>query len=208
MQPLTGLIAASDIGGAYISLLKLAPVILLLLIFLRLTTWIDKDAERAHLPREIVNSLMFIVGIAGFILFFFITSFAIAYSVLFGVVLLDIGIYMILRSQQVGLGDLKGEFKQFLSSMGRGKGKVAEAEEGEVQFIKKNNDALEPPASDDPSRAGYDAAQTILAGPLKKNAERIEVRPLNEGMAGVMFMVDGYPYNAPALSRTAAAAAI
>src|SRR5258706_11821955 len=208
MQPLIGLMAAADFGGAYISLLKLLPIILLLLVFLRLTTWIDKDAERAHLPREIINALVFIIGVAGFILFFFIPSFAIAYSVLFGVVALDIGVYMILRSQQVGLGDLKGEFKQFLRSLGKGKAKVVQAEEGEVQFIKKNNDALEPPASDDASRAGYDGAQTILAGPLKKNAERIEVRPLNEGMAGITFMVDGYPYNAPSLSRGAAGSAI
>jgi len=208
MQALTGLIAATEVGGAYISLFKLLPVILLLLIFLRLTTWIDKDAERAHLPREIINSLMFIVGIAGFIIFFFIPSFAIAFSVLFGVIALDIGIYLILRSQKVGLGDLQGEFRQFLRNLGKGKAKVVEAEEGEVQFIKKNNDALEPPASDDSSRAGYDAAQIILAGPLHKNAERIEVRPLNEGMAGVTFTVDGYPYNAASLSRAAAASAI
>src|SRR5882672_403142 len=208
MQALTGLIAATEVGGAYISLFKLLPVILLLLIFLRLTTWIDKDAERAHLPREIINSLMFIVGIAGFIIFFFIPSFAIAFSVLFGVIALDIGIYLILRSQKVGLGDLQGEFRQFLRNLGKGKAKGVEAEEGEVQFIKKNNDALEPPASDDSSRAGYDAAQIILAGPLHKNAERIEVRPLNEGMAGVTFLVDGYPYNAPSMNRGAAAAAI
>ncbi|HEV8378914.1 MAG TPA: ATPase, T2SS/T4P/T4SS family [Tepidisphaeraceae bacterium] len=208
MQPLTGLIAATEVGGAYISLLKLLPVILLLLIFLRLTTWIDKDAERAHLPREIINSLMFIVGIAGFIIFFFIPSFAIAFSVLFGVIALDVGIYLILRSQQVGLGDLQGEFKQFLRNLGRSKPKVVEAEEGEVQFIKKNNDALEPPDSDDPARAGYDAAQTIISEPLHKNAERIEVRPLDEGMAGVTFLVDGYPYNAPSLNRAAAASAI
>jgi general secretion pathway protein E len=208
MQPLTGLIAATEFGGAYISLLKLLPVILLLLIFLRLTTWVDKDAARAHLPREIINSLMFIVGIAGFIIFFFIPSFAVAFSVLFGVVALDIGIYLILRSQAVGLGDLKGEFSSFLKSMGRGKPKVSQAEEGEVQFIKKNNDALEPPASDDSSRAGFDAAQTIIAEPLKKNAERIEVRPLNEGMAGVSYLVDGFPYNAASLSRVAAASAI
>ena len=31
MQPLTGLIAATEVGGAYISLLKLLPVILLVL---------------------------------------------------------------------------------------------------------------------------------------------------------------------------------
>src|SRR3954470_15409045 len=150
MQPLTGLIAAADISGAYISLLKLLPVILLLLIFLRLTTWVDKDAERAHLSREVINSLMFIVGISGFIIFFFIPSFAIAFSTLFGVVALDIGIYLIMRSQKVGLGDLKGEFQQFLRNLGKGKAKVVEAEEGEVQFVKKNNDVFEAPGSDDP----------------------------------------------------------
>src|SRR5258706_11980365 len=208
MQPLTGLIAATEFGGAYISLLKLLPVILLLLIFLRLTTWVDKDAERAHLPREVINSLMFIVGIAGFIIFFFIPSFAVAFSVLFGVIALDIGVYLILRSQAVGLGDLQGEFRSFLKSMGRGKAKVSQAEEGEVQFIKKNNDALEPPASDDSSFAGYAAAQTIIAEPLKKNAERIEVRPLNESMAAMTYLVDGFPYNPPSLIRGARASTI
>jgi len=34
------------------------------------------------------------------------------------------------------------------------------------------------------------------------------VRPLNEGMAGVTFLVDGYPYNAPSMNRAAAASAI
>src|SRR5258706_13555732 len=146
MQPLIGLMAAGDFGGAYFSLLKLLPIILLLLVFLRLPTWIDKVAERAHLPREIINALVFIIGVAGFILFFFIPSFAIAYSVLFGVVALDIGVYMILPRRQVGLGDLKGEFKQFLRSLGKGKAKGVEAAEGGVQLIQKNNEAWDAPA--------------------------------------------------------------
>src|SRR2546421_13009693 len=112
MQPLIGLMAAADFGGAYISLLKLLPVILLLLIFLRLTTWIDKDAERAHLPREIINALVFIIGVAGFIVFFFIPSLAIAVSVLFGVVALVMRGYLILRSHQGGLGGLQGVFNK------------------------------------------------------------------------------------------------
>jgi type II secretory ATPase GspE/PulE/Tfp pilus assembly ATPase PilB-like protein len=208
MHPVIGLIAAAQVGGAYISLLKLLPVLILLLIFLRLTTWIDKDAVRAHLPREIINSMVFVIGIAGFFLFFFIPGFVVALSVLAGVIAVAVGIYLIMRSQKVGLGDLQGEFKHWIKNIGKGKAKVVEAEEGEVQFIKKNNDALLPPDSDDNSRPGYDAAQIILSEPLKKNAERIEVRPLNEGAAGMNFMVDGVSYPSPNLSRVAAVAAI
>src|SRR5258706_8021018 len=176
MLPLIGLLAATDSGGAYISLLKLAPVLLLLWVFLRLLTWMDKDAVRAHLPREVLNSMVFTVGLAGFILFFFLPSFAIAYSVLFGAVIVAIALYLILRSQKVGLGDLQGEFKQWIRNIGKGKDKVLVAEAGEVQFINRKNDRIVPPGAEDASRPGYDAAQSMLTDPLKKSAEQVEVR--------------------------------
>src|SRR5882762_5291883 len=132
MHPLIGLLAATDSGGSYISLLKLAPVLILFWIFLRLLTWMDKDAVRAHLPRELLNTLVFLIGLAGFLLFFFLPSVTIAYSVLGGSVVVAIAIYLIMRSQQVGLADLQGEFKQWIRSIGKGKKKELVAEAGEV----------------------------------------------------------------------------
>ncbi len=208
MHSVIGLIAAAPPGGAYISLLKILPVLILLLIFLRLMTWMDKDAVIAHLPRELLNSLLFIVGIAGFLLFFFLPNFWVALSVNFGAVALAVGIYLGMRANAVGLGDLKGEFRLWLKNLFKRGDKVVSAEEGEVQFIKKNNDPLTPPGDEDASRPGYDAAQTFLTEPLKKNAERIEVRPQNEATAAMTFTVDGVSYPAPNLDRKNAAAGI
>src|SRR5215210_4265117 len=148
MHSVIGLLAATDVGGSYISPLKLAPVLILLWIFLRLLTWMDKDAVRAHLPREVLNTMVFLIGLAGFLLFFFMPSFVIAYSILICSVVVAIALYLIMRSQKVGLGDLQGEFKQWIRSIGKGKDKVVVAEAGEVQFINRKNDPIVPPDSE------------------------------------------------------------
>ena len=69
MHSATALMAAVEVGG-YVSILKLIPVLIILLAFARLMTWIDKDADVAHLPRQALNSGIFIAGIAGVAAFF------------------------------------------------------------------------------------------------------------------------------------------
>ena len=41
-------------AGGYVSALKAVPVILVLLLWARLLTWVDKDAPAAHLPRDLL----------------------------------------------------------------------------------------------------------------------------------------------------------
>ena len=48
-------LAAVQVGG-YVSALKTIPVILVLLLWARLLTWVDKDAPAAHLPRTAFNT--------------------------------------------------------------------------------------------------------------------------------------------------------
>ena len=77
IQSVPALIAAVEFGG-YINPFKVLPVVVLLLIFARLITWIDKDADAAHLPREMVNTGVFLAGLAGFVAFFFLPNFWVA----------------------------------------------------------------------------------------------------------------------------------
>lgn len=206
MDSVTVLMAAIDLSG-YINPLKLLPVVLLLLIWARLLTWMDKDAVAAHLPREILNAGMFLLGLGGFAAFFFLPNFWIALGVLVTAQLATVATYLGLRHQKVGLGDLSTEFKNWLGGLTRGKGKAGKGKAGEVQFISKAS-VIEVPTAEDPARPGYDAAQRFLTEPLKKNAERIEVRPAAADQASVEYVVDGVGYSAEAISRNAAAAGI
>jgi len=45
------LAAAQIAGGGYVSIIKILPALLMLLLWAKLLTWADKDAVAAHLPR-------------------------------------------------------------------------------------------------------------------------------------------------------------
>ncbi len=48
-------LAAVEVGG-YLNVWKLIPVLLILMFWARVLTWIDKDAEAAYLPRDPINA--------------------------------------------------------------------------------------------------------------------------------------------------------
>src|SRR4051812_7788199 len=126
-----GLLLADVSVGGYASIWKSVLVVLVLLIWGRLLTWIDKDAEAAHPPRTALNLGMLLTGILAFGLFFALPMFALAFPVLVFLIMISIGFYLLMRKQKVGLGDLQKEFKGFLSGMGPKKKEKA-AGPGEV----------------------------------------------------------------------------
>ena len=60
--------------GGYVSALKTIPVILLLLLWARLLTWVDKDAPAAHLPRTAIYTAYRGGTILGLFLLFFLPT--------------------------------------------------------------------------------------------------------------------------------------
>ena len=193
--------------GAYVSVLKVLAVVVVALIWARVLTWIDKDTTSAHLPREIVNAGVFLSGVAGLLMFFFLPGFLIAYGVLWGVLLLGVGVYLGVRQQQVGLADIKQDLGKWASGTFSSRKKAAKAKEGQVVLQGPKGNVIEPPEAESPQRKGYDAVQQLLTEPLKKGAERIEMRA-SEGAASVTFTVDGYSYASPSVERTAASEAV
>src|SRR5947199_3953950 len=96
---LPALLADATTGGGYVSAVKAIPVIIVLMIWARLLTWIDKDSENARLPRIPLN-MGFLGGmIFAFILFFFLPNFIVALLVLLGVLIVEVGVYLLLRKQ-------------------------------------------------------------------------------------------------------------
>jgi general secretion pathway protein E len=193
-----------EVGG-YVSVWKIVPILILLLVWLRMLTWIDKDADAAYLPREPING-GFIAGVVlAYGLFFFIPNFWIAFTVLFLLFATEVGIYLFIRNKKVGLKDLKQSILDSLKS----KKKKAEhkAMAGEVGLIGKGGGVVTPPESDTPEAAGYVALQQLLSDPLVRGAERIDMAPA-DGQAQVRYQVDGVPYNATTIALDASQAAV
>src|SRR6185312_4094619 len=94
-------------GGGYVSIIKIVPVLLVLIVWGRLMTWADKDAPAAHLPRMGINIGMLAGFILGVILFFALPLYFLAFPALLVVLLAEVGTYLTLRHQKVGLGDLQ-----------------------------------------------------------------------------------------------------
>ena len=206
MHSATALMAAVEVGG-YVSILKLIPVLIILLAFARLMTWIDKDADVAHLPRQALNSGIFIAGIAGVAAFFLLPNFLLSLLALVLIPAMAIGVYLSMRQKEVGLKDLKKEFNTFATGMVK-RDKKAVVKAGQVQVIAKGGAMLTAPKdTEDPDFRGYQVSQDLLTDPLRKNSERIEVRP-SEGSSLVQFIVDGVAYNAPTLDQAGAVAGI
>jgi type II secretory ATPase GspE/PulE/Tfp pilus assembly ATPase PilB-like protein len=206
MHSATALMAAVEVGG-YVSILKLIPVIIILLAFARLMTWIDKDATAAHLPRQALNSGIFIAGLVGVAAFFLLPNFWLSLLALVLVPALGIGVYLSMRQKEVGLKDLKKEFNTFATGVVK-RDKKAVVKAGQVQVIAKGGAMLTAPKdTEDPDYRGYQVSQDLLTDPLRKNAERIEVKP-SEGSSMVQFIVDGVAYSAPTLDQAGAVAGI
>lgn len=199
-----GVLAAVVETGGYINILKLVPLLLLLLVWAKLMTWVDKDTVAAQLPRELMNTILFFAGVAGFLAFFILPNTLLAYGVLVFILLASAGTYLVIRHQQVGLKDLKKELQGLLGGQ---KKKKKEVKPGEVQIFTVGGKQMAAPDPEDPARTGYDAAQEFLTVPLRRGAERIEVRPAGEA-AAVRYVVDGVVYSAPAMDKVAAAEGI
>ena len=192
--------------GQYVSAFKAIPLVVVLLIWLRLLTWADKDAQDAHLPRVLLNTAFMAGLIFAFALFLFLPNYWIALAAMFAIFAAELAVYLILRQQKVGLGDLSKQFNAWLHSFGSGKkAKVAKA--GEVQFFGAKGDIIDVPENDAPERSGYDAIQEIFTQPFKLGAERVEMQP-TEGASKVKYWVDGVSYEGQPVNRNDASSAV
>ena len=199
-------LAAVEMGG-YISILKTVPVVLILLLWTRLLTWVDKDAPAAHLPREPINMGLLAGLVLGYAGFFLLPGFILGMLVLLLVMGIEAGAYLALRNQKVGLGDLQTQFRAWVKSFSEGKKDAPKVVANTVQLVGKGGAALPPPAAEDPTRPAFDAVQAVLYEPLRRNAEQIDVAPAAGGLA-VKYYVDGFPYTGATVDRDSGAGAI
>jgi type II secretory ATPase GspE/PulE/Tfp pilus assembly ATPase PilB-like protein len=200
------LLGQVEVGG-YINAWKVVPALIILLIWTKLLSWVDKDAEAAMLPRMPLNAGLLTALIVGFAAFLYMPTFITGLAALLAVMVLSLGLYFMLRQQKVGLGDLNKQFSDWTKSLTTRKKKDAKLRVGLVSLLNKGGVPLDIPPADSPDRAAYETSQEIFADALKKGADRIEVVP-GEGGSRLRYYVDGVAYTGVTIPREASAAAI
>jgi type II secretory ATPase GspE/PulE/Tfp pilus assembly ATPase PilB-like protein len=192
--------------GQYISIWKPLVLFAVVLLWVRLLTWSDKDAEDAHLPRQLLNTAFFAGLLVAVLLAVYMPDFIAGLGLLLFVLGIEAAIYLTLRNKKVGLKDLGKDFNDWVQSIVGRKAKVVKAVAGQVGLIGQGG-IIPPPESDSPEIPGYLAAQKVLSDPMLKGASAIRLIA-GTGGAQVRFAVDGFPYESPGLSREEAAAAV
>src|SRR5215208_1626658 len=142
------LLAASTYGP-YVSWWKPIPLIIVILLWGRLVTWIDKDSQETMLPRVPLNIGNLVGAVLGLFLFFFLPGYAIAVLVFVAIIAIEAGVYLGMRNSKIGLGDLSGKFTAWMKSWGSGE-KEVKVIQGEVQLINKQGNLMAAPEADDP----------------------------------------------------------
>jgi type II secretory ATPase GspE/PulE/Tfp pilus assembly ATPase PilB-like protein len=201
------LLAAAEYGS-YINGFKLLPVILIAMPWLRLMTWADKDTVTARLPRETING----INIAGFAIACALLVLIPIYVGALGAFILlmaaEAGIYLSWRNKNVGLADLKVQMREYVSGFGKKKGdKVVTAAEGNVVLIDRDGKSIPTPTDDAPERPAFDAVQSLLRGPFRLGAQRIDLRPSESGSVQ-RYNVDGVTFEGKSFDKDAATSII
>ena len=88
---------------------------------------------------------------------------------------------------------MQKDFKEWVSSLGRSKDKEVEVNAGAVALFDKAGKGLAAPDDESPDRPGYDGLQSMLAEPLRKGSDIIQMS-VSEAGAAVRYSVDGMPY--------------
>src|SRR5687768_14065502 len=198
-------LAAAVEGGGYVSVWKILIALVILFVWMRLLTWVDKDTQNAYLPREPLNGAFVGGAVLAFALFFILPNFWVCLAAIVGIMLVEAAVYLVMRNSKVGLSDLGTQFKNSFKS--EKKAREHKAIAGEVALIGKGGNVVTPPSAEDPDAAGYSAVQQLLADAMLRDAERIDMAPQG-GVAQVRYTVDGFPYSGPALDVAASQAGV
>src|SRR5438132_837740 len=98
LSAVLGAAATAVPAGDYVSWWKTVPVIILLLLWGRLVTWIDKDSQAVMLPRIPLNVANMLGAVLALFLFFILPGFIVGMLVLIVILGAEAGAYFTMRN--------------------------------------------------------------------------------------------------------------
>jgi type II secretory ATPase GspE/PulE/Tfp pilus assembly ATPase PilB-like protein len=196
--------------GFYYSLVKLLGLLIVYLLWVRTSWWVDTDARDLKLPLELWNPVMVGCGLLGLLVVWVMPWFAVSFPILLALYLTPSLLYAQRRNQLVPYEErvlterhLKEMANRYLQLRLRHERPDEESTGPPVRFIGKSFNQVE----EDPSRVaraagskGYKAALEMVYDAIRLRATDIHMEPGRKETA-VRFRIDGILQTTDPFSR-------
>jgi general secretion pathway protein E len=194
--------------GIYFHPVKLIILTAAFFGWVKTVAWVDRDAIRFDVPRELYNVFLVISGALGLALAVMIPLFGIGMIVLLALWAAPALAYVHVRNQQAPASQqvlTPDHFRRILAEFGVKQDKDDEEELPEVRFITKGGPGGGIPMDDARvARAmksrGYQSAIRVIADALKKRATDIHMEPTREEMS-VRYRIDSILHAVEGMDR-------
>jgi general secretion pathway protein E len=194
--------------GFYFNLVKLIPLVLVYLLWVRTCWWVDRDSENLGLPTETWNPVLFGCGLLGIVVVWMLPMFWVSFILLLALYLAPSLAYVNMRNRAVEAPDrvLTPRHLAFLVEkylkIRLGSGEDMERQEGPpIQFVGKS---AKGGGDERVARAagskGYKAAREMVWEAIQSRATDIHMEPTKQEMT-VRYRIDGILQPADPFSR-------
>ncbi len=194
--------------GGYFSILKIVVILVFILPWLWVATWINKDAVRVHTHRLLWNMLILSAGALSVFIWLMVPLYVIGLIVYLVTVGAVVGTYVVHRNKRVVSAarvltaeHLRGVFTSV------GKDKVVEAVQHIKMYDSLGRPVFAPPAEKPIERQAYNQAQNFLNDIVLFRASDADLTPAGE-TAAVRLVVDGVLQQRSSIDRNDAETAI
>ncbi len=200
-------------AGWYLSLLRLIPVLLLLILWVWSTKWVDEDSRGLKLQHEQWNAITFFCGIAAFVLVLVLPHFALGFVAMSLLYAVPLGLYIrernsrVPESRRVMTRDHITKFvNRQLARLGVDIGKGLGGEEisgPPIEFMGKSISGV----GDDEGRSrqvetskGFMSAKELVYDAILRRSTDIHLEP-NQDEISTRYRIDGVMYPAEPFDR-------
>lgn len=201
------------ISGGYLNLLRFIPVVLMFILWMWSTRWVDDDSRSLQVRSEFWNTAMLASGIVGFLLVFCLPMFLLGGLLLIAAYGLPLGFYIVERNARVPEASkvmtrahLEKVGMRVLAKLGMGtvSKEIQDAGVGPtIKFIGKSSTGRgdEQDRSKQVERSkGYLAAKELVYDAIQRRGTDIHLEP-NEDELSIRLRIDGVMHPAEPFDR-------
>jgi type II secretory ATPase GspE/PulE/Tfp pilus assembly ATPase PilB-like protein len=203
----------SQVVGFYVNLWRFVPVVLLFVLWIWSSAWVDEDSRALHVRSEFWNSAVFGCGVVGFLAVLCLPFFILGSIALLGLYGVPLGLYIVERNARVPDSSkvmtpehLRKVGLRLLAKIGIGavSQEVKESLIGApIRFIGKSATAIgnEPDRSRQVEKSkGFLAAKEMVYDAIQRRSTDIHLEPADDQLS-VRLRIDGVMHRAEPFDR-------
>lgn len=202
-------------AGFYLSLWRFVPVLLLFFLWVHSTSWVNSDAQGLKVRPTFWNSLVFLLGLAGFVAVLNVPNFGIGFGLLALCYGLPVGLYVHERNGHVPEPArlftkrhmekvLKRSLSRFGVRFGASKDGRDSALGPPIRFLSKSEKGKgtdESRSSQAQKSKGFVSAKELIYDAILRRSTDVHLEPKPDELA-VRYRIDGVMYPAEPFDRT------